>query len=111
MTDGCWEDFVFPDDMDEEEQEQLLERFGESGVYEVLEDEEGWSLNDTEAWVWGPILIEDERGNRVKIICADENGNAVDFKEDSDEGNATVTVNLEEQPVLGSGADWPFPNN
>ena len=75
MTDGCWEDFVFPDDMDEEEQEQLLERFGESGVYEVLEDEEGWMLDETECWVWGPLEISDEDGNTVAIIEADDEGN------------------------------------
>jgi hypothetical protein len=82
MIDGCWEDFDFPEDMDEEEQEELLERFGDSSVYEVLEEEEGWTQNDTEAWIWGPILIEDENGNKVKIICADDNGNVIDYKEE-----------------------------
>lgn len=82
MVDGCWEDFDFPEDMDEEEQEELLERFGDSSVYEVLEGEEGWNQSETEAWIWGPILIEDENGNRVKIICADEDGNVIDYKEE-----------------------------
>jgi len=115
MTDGCWEDFDFPDDMDEEEQEQLLERFGDSSVYEVLEDEEGWSQTDTEAWVWGPILIEDELGNRVKIICADENGNAVDFKEEDDEEIsfdelAKINPADSEKDVIESMPVWPFPD-
>jgi hypothetical protein len=82
MIDGCWEDIDFPKDINEEEQEELLERFGDSSVYEVLEDEEGWSLYETEAWIWGPILIEDEKGNKVKIICADDNGNVIDYKEE-----------------------------
>ena len=79
MWDGCWEDIEFPEDMDEELQEALKERFEESSVYEVLEDEEGWSQNECEAWIWGPILIEDENGNKVKIICSDKNGNVIDF--------------------------------
>lgn len=83
MWDGCWQDVVFPDDMDEEEQERLQTLIDEDGdVYEVLENQEGWSQSDTEAWIWGPIQIEDASGNQVRIICADENGNVIDFKED-----------------------------
>jgi len=82
MWDGCWEDIEFPEDMAEDEQERLQERFEESSVYEVLEDEEGWSQNECEAWIWGPILIEDEAGNQARIICADEAGNVIDFKEE-----------------------------
>lgn len=82
MWDGCWEDIDFPEDMNEEEQERLMELIEEEGIYEVLEEQEGWTLNDSEAWVWGPILIEDENGNTVKIICADDEGNVIDFKED-----------------------------
>ena len=82
MWDGCWEDIEFPEDMDEEEQERLQELIEEHGVYEALEDEEGWSQYETEAWIWGPILIEDEEDNQVRIIIADESGNVIDFKED-----------------------------
>ncbi len=82
MWDGCWEDIDFPEDMAEDEQERLMELIEEHGVYEALENEEGWSQNETEAWIWGPILIEDESGNQVRIICADEDGNVIDFKED-----------------------------
>lgn len=84
MWDGCWEDIVFPEDMDEEEQERLQELFDESSIYEVLEEQEGWSQNECEAWIWGPILIEDEEGNQVRIICADDDGNVIDFKEDNE---------------------------
>ena len=83
MWDGCWEDIDFPEDMDEEEQERLMEVIEEHGVYSALEDEESWSQNETEAWIWGPILIEDEVGNNVKIICADDAGNVIDFKEEN----------------------------
>jgi hypothetical protein len=84
MWDGCWEDIVFPEDMDEEEQERLMEVIEEHGVYDALENEEGWTQTDTEAWIWGPILIEDEEGNQVKIICADNDGNVIDYKEDDE---------------------------
>jgi len=82
MWDGCWEDIEFPEDMDEEEQERLQELFEEEGVYEVLEGNEGWSNYETEAWIWGPILIEDENGNQIRIIVADETGNVIDYKEE-----------------------------
>ena len=113
MWDGCWEDFDFPEDMDEDEQESLLERFGESSVYEVLEEEEGWSQTDTEAWVWGPILIEDAEGNQVRIICADKDGKVVDFKEDNDEEitfDELAEINsLDNKSAVNSTAAWPFP--
>ena len=83
MWDGCWEDIEFPEDMDEEEQERLQELIDETSAYEALEDEEGWSLDETQAWIWGPILIEDEAGNQVRIIVADEAGNVTDYKEEN----------------------------
>lgn len=82
LDDGCWEDIEFPENMDDAERERLEELIEEEGVYGALEDQEGWSIDECEAWVWGPILIEDENGNKVKIICADEDGNVIDFKED-----------------------------
>lgn len=82
MWDGCWEDIDWPQDMDEEEQERLQSLIEESDIYEVLEVDEGFSQNETQAWIWGPILIEDSEGNQVRIICADENGNVIDYKED-----------------------------
>lgn len=82
MWDGCWEDIDFPEDMDEDERERIMEVIEEHGVYDALENEEGWSQSETEAWIWGPILIEDEEGNQVRIIVADEEGNVTDFKEE-----------------------------
>ncbi len=78
--DGWWADIEWPDDMDEEEQERLQELIDEEGIYS-LEEEEGWMHDDTEMYIWGPILIEGENGFS-KIIIADENGNVVDFKQD-----------------------------
>ena len=80
LSDGWFEDIIFPDDMPEEEQERLQEFLDENGSY-ALEDEEGWSLSDTEVWVWGPLVVTDDEGNE-RIIVADENGNMVDFVEE-----------------------------
>jgi hypothetical protein len=83
MWDGCWEEIVYPEDMAEEEQDRLRELIEEEGdIYDVLENQEGWSQSETEAWIWGPILIEDESGNQVRIIVADEEGNVTDFEQD-----------------------------
>jgi hypothetical protein len=71
---GCWGDIEWPEDMDEDEQERLQEFVDENGSYS-LEDEEGWMLDETECWVWGPLEISDEDGNVVAIIEADDEGN------------------------------------
>ena len=80
--DGCWEDIDWPEEIDDEERERLEELINEEGFY-VLEDQEGWMLDDTDCWIWGPISIEDEEGNIVRIIEADDNGNvAIKSKKD-----------------------------
>lgn len=81
--DGCWEDIDWPEDMDEEEQEALLERIEEDGFYDVIEDQEGWMQSDTEMWIWGPIAIEDSEGNIARIIEAAEDGSVV-YKSEKD---------------------------
>jgi hypothetical protein len=83
MWDGCWEDIEYPEDIDEEEQERLIELIEDSGdVYDVLENQENWSQNETEVWIWGPIQIENEDGEVVRVIVADKDGNVVDYKEE-----------------------------
>jgi hypothetical protein len=82
MWDGCWEEVEYPEDMDEAERERLEELIEEEGdIYDVLENQEGWYQSETQAWIWGPILIEDANGKQVRIICADADGNIVDFTE------------------------------
>ena len=81
-SDGWYTDIVWPDDMEDEERERLESAMEENGVYEVLEEQEGYYLDETEMWIWGPIEICDEDGNRVRAICADDDGNVVDFEED-----------------------------
>lgn len=78
---GCWGD-VEIEGVDEDEEERIRELINEEGSYALEDDGDGdWYLSDTECWVWGPLEIEDEEGN-VRIICADENGNVIDFKGD-----------------------------
>jgi hypothetical protein len=58
QDDGCWEEWTWPDDVDEEEVERLEEIYEEDGD-EGLENE-GWVLEDTEYWVSGPLDVEQE---------------------------------------------------
>lgn len=73
--DGCWEDIIWPEDMDDEERDRLQEVIDEEGFYSALEDVEGWTQDDTECWIWGAIAIENESGEIVRIIEADDEGN------------------------------------
>ena len=76
---GCWGDIEIKG-VDEDEEERLRELIEEEGSY-AIEDDGDWYLSDTECWVWGPLEIEDEEGN-VRIICADEDGNMVDWDDE-----------------------------
>ena len=78
---GCWGD-VDVQVEDEEEADRLRDLIQEEGAWALEDDGDGdWFLDDTECWVWGPLEIEDEAGN-VRVICADEDGNVVDFVEE-----------------------------
>ena len=58
MDDGCWVDWTFPDDMDEEEQERIQELWNED-FFEGLEGD-GWSNDETEYWIYGPLRLTNE---------------------------------------------------
>jgi hypothetical protein len=58
QDDGCWEEWTWPDEVDEAEVDRLSEIYEEEGD-EGLENE-GWVLRDTEYWVSGPLEIEQE---------------------------------------------------
>lgn len=61
MVDGCWVEWTFPDDMDEEEQERIQELWDENS-FEGLEGD-GWQNDETEYWIYGPIkLTNDDTG-------------------------------------------------
>jgi hypothetical protein len=81
---GCWGDIEI-EGVDEDEEERLRELINEEGSYALEEDGDGdWYLSDTECWVWGPLELEDEKGN-IRIICSDKDGNVVTFNENEDE--------------------------
>ena len=69
MDDGWYGDIDWPEDMDDDERERL-EELWEEEYYDGWEND-GWVLDETEAWIWGPIEISDEEGNVVKVL----NGN------------------------------------
>ena len=78
MSDGgCWYDIEY-EDLTEEEEEALQEFIEENDIYDLeYRDEDSWYQDETEWWIWGPIAIENEDGDIVRIIEADEDGNAV----------------------------------
>lgn len=55
MIDGCWVEWNFPEDMPEEEQERIQALWDENW-YEGME-EDGWTNDDTEHWIYGPIQL------------------------------------------------------
>jgi len=56
MIDGCWVDWTFKDDFDEQEQEEIQELWNEE-YFEGLEND-GWFINETEQWIHGPITLK-----------------------------------------------------
>ena len=78
---GCWYDLDF-EDLTEEEEEEIREFIDENSVFELEDREDGWYNDETEWWIWGPIEIKNEAGETVRIICADADGNVIDFVEE-----------------------------
>lgn len=76
---GCWGDIEITG-VSEEEEERLREFISEEGAY-ALEDDGTWYLEDTEVWVWGPLVITNDETGEERIIIADEDGNVVDFED------------------------------
>jgi hypothetical protein len=78
---GCWYD-VEIEGLDEEAEEEIREFLDENSPYELEERDDGWMQDDSAWWIWGPIEIQNEAGETVRIICADADGNVIDFKDD-----------------------------
>lgn len=55
--DGCWSDFTYSDNIDEEYRERL-----EQMDHNELE-EDGWQLSYIDTYFDGPLVLEDENGN------------------------------------------------
>ena len=63
MDDGCWADWEWPDDMTDDEQDEIMAAW-EEDYFEGME-ELGWSCDDTEYILLGPLELSDEHGNVV----------------------------------------------
>ena len=55
MSDGCWVEWTFPDDMPEQERERV-QALWDNDWYEGMEDD-GWVNDETEHWIYGPIEL------------------------------------------------------
>jgi len=61
MMDGCWQEWTWPDDMDEDEQERI-EALWDEDYFDGLEGD-GWTLDESEYWIFGPLkLINEDTG-------------------------------------------------
>ena len=76
---GCWYD-VEIEGLTDDEEDELREFLEDHTAYNL--EEQGWRQGDTHWWIWGPIEIKNEDGETVRIICADEDGNAINFEEE-----------------------------
>jgi len=78
---GCWYD-VEVEGLDEEAEAEIREFLDENSPYELEERDDGWYQEETEWWIWGPIEIQNEAGETVRIICADADGNVIDYEDE-----------------------------
>jgi hypothetical protein len=63
LDDGCWSDWTFPEGMTEEEQAEI-ESAWEEEYFEGMESL-GWSNDDTDYVLQGPLELSDEDGNVI----------------------------------------------
>jgi hypothetical protein len=91
LDDGCWSDWEFPDDMSEEEQEEFREAYDEN--YQSGLEELGWSNDDYECWLSGPLVLTDEDGNEV---VGEE---------------APIQESKSDEVKFTPNAAWPFPTS
>ena len=101
LSDGWYEDFIWPDDMPEEEQDRLLAIWEED--YYGGWEEEGWEQYDTEVWFHGPLQIQRYEEEKWQEPAEHE------------WEQAEITPELQDlfQEGLGNKEgpkpDWPFP--
>ena len=60
LDDGCWADWTFPEDMTEQEQAEIETAWDED-YFDGME-ELGWTCDDTEYILQGPLELSDEDG-------------------------------------------------
>jgi len=81
QDDCCWQEWTWPEDMDEDKMERLTDIYNEEGT-EGLENE-GWDNTDTEYFVTGPLDVEFIPANYQKKPVVIQ---AVQFTADNIEG-------------------------
>lgn len=123
LSDGWYEDFIWPDEMPEEEQDRLLAIWEEDG-YGGWE-EEGWDQYDTEVWFHGPLLIEKHEEEEWQEPAEHKWERAVITPELQDHfqralGNLDEEITFDELAKINPAdkderntpmASWPFPNS
>ena len=63
LDDGCWAEWDWPDDMTEEEQDEIMAAW-EEDFFNGLE-QLGWTCDDTDYILEGPLELSDQDGNVV----------------------------------------------
>ena len=63
MDDGCWAEWDWPADMTEEQQDEIMAVW-EEDYFDGME-QLGWSCDDTDYILMGPLELADEDGNTV----------------------------------------------
>lgn len=72
LDDGCWSEWQYPDEMSEQDREEI-EATWEENWYEGME-ELGWSQDDTEYYFQGPMkLVNITTGEEFSVLDADGN--------------------------------------
>ena len=121
LSDGWYEDFIWPDEMPEEERDRLLALWEEDGYGGWEED--GWDAYETECWFHGPLEIARHEDVWTEERIDEINREAQELTEKmhepkfADDGweKAEITPELQDlfQEGLGnkqvSKTTWPFP--
>lgn len=116
LSDGWYEDFIWPDDMEEEERDRLLELWEEDsyGGWE----EEGWVQYETECWFHGPLDIEKDENvkewERAEITpeLQDHFQQALGNLDEEITFDELAKINTADENKSNTPkAAWPFPNS
>ena len=110
LSDGCWADWEFPDDMSVEEQERI-QTLWEENWYEGLE-EDGWTLQDTEYEFYGPLILECDGEQFTAEETVEETvveSNSVSLADDVNSTETPSSAWPFPKSALNPDATWPFP--
>ena len=114
LSDGWYEDFIWPDDMEEEERDRLLALW-EDESYSGWE-EEGWVQYETECWFHGPLDIERDENVKewmkaeITPELQEHFQRALDDSDDEITFDELAKINpADEQEIINSMPVWPFP--